>query len=113
MIGKFLVIGMVIAIAAPLVAHAETWQNVPAVDNQCYTKVKESPDQHTVSCALACAKSGYGIIAADGSFLKFDESGNARVIELLKGTRQKDHIRVTVDGERNGETIKVTSVSLN
>lgn len=108
-----LVLGMVIGFAVPLLVHAETWQGVPIVDSQCYAKVKDNPDGHTVTCALACAKNGYGIITSDGTFLKLDKSGNARVVDLLKQTRKKDHLRVTVDGERNGDTIKVNSVSLN
>ena len=102
-----------VAVAVPFVASAETWKNVPASDSMCYEKVKADPDAHSTKCALACARSGYGIIAADGSFLKFDEAGNARFARLLKDTKNKDHLRVTVDGDRAGDSIKVKSLSLN
>ena len=110
---KKLILGLVIVFAVPFLVHAETWQGVPIMDTQCSAKVKDNPDSHTTACALACAKSGYGIIASDGSFLKFDQSGNDKVLSLLKGTKKKDHLRVTVNGERNGEMIKVNSVTLN
>lgn len=110
---KKLVLVLVIAFAVPFLVHAETWQGVPVVDNQCHLKVKDNPDSHTTSCALNCAKSGFGIFTSDGSYLKFDEPGNAKVVQLLKETKKKDHLRVNVDGERSGDMIKVTSVSLN
>ena len=65
---------------------AETWSNVSLIDTMCSTKAKENPDAHTKACALQCAKSGFGIIAADGSYLKFDDSGNAKVLAALKAT---------------------------
>lgn len=83
------------------------------MDNECYAKVKDNPDEHTSSCALACAKGGYGIVASDGTCLKFDSSGNAKAVDMLKRARKKDHLRVTVDGERSGDIIKVRSLSLN
>lgn len=110
---KRVVLCTLVVAVVPLLAFAETWKSVPVVDNMCYEKVKADPDVHPTKCALACAKSGYGIIAADGSFLKFDESGNARVAALLKDTKKKDHLRVTVDGDWTGNSIKVKSVSLN
>ncbi len=93
-------------------ASAETWKKVSVVDNMCYSKVKADPDQHSTRCALSCARSGYGIIAADGSYLKLDEAGNSKVETLLKATDKKDHLRLDVTGDRSGEIIKVKSVSL-
>ncbi len=109
---KKVILGMSFAAFLPLLAHAETWRGVPVVDTMCYAKVKADPDAHTTKCALACVKGGYGIITADGVFLKFDTSGNDRLSNLLKNTDKKDHLRVTVDGGRRGDSIAVTSVVL-
>ncbi len=109
---KKMILGMSFAAFLPLLVHAETWKAVPVVDSMCYAKVKADPDAHTTRCALACVKSGYGIITADGVFLKFDNSGNDRLSNLLKNTDKKDHLRVTVDGKRQGDSIAVTSVVL-
>ena len=57
---------------------AETWKNVSLIDSQCVDKVKATPDKHTVKCALACEDGGYGILTADGKFLKFDAAGNEK-----------------------------------
>ena len=102
-----------LALVLPLSAAAETWKNVSVVDTMCSTKAKADADKHATKCALACAKSGFGILTADGSFLKFDEAGNEKTIEALKATKKADHLRVTVTGERDGDTIKVQSLSLN
>jgi hypothetical protein len=95
-----------------VLAASETWKNVALVDTMCLAKVKDDPDKHTAECAIACSKGGYGIIAADGTFLKFDEAGNAKALEALKASTKKDHLRATVIGERSGETLKVSSLKL-
>jgi hypothetical protein len=112
---KRLVLPIVILLAVPVLAlgGGETWKNVALVDTMCSAKVKADPDAHTTACAIGCEKGGYGIIAADGTFLKFDEAGNAKALAALKGTRKKDHLRAEVTGERNGDTITVTSVKLD
>ncbi len=102
-----------LALVLPLSAAAETWKNVAVVDTMCSAKAKAAPDEHTTKCALACAKSGFGLLTADGSYLKFDGAGNQKVIEALKNTQKADHLRATVSGERDGEIIKVQSFSLD
>lgn len=100
------------ALVLPLSAAAETWKNVAVVDTMCSVKAKAEPDKHTTKCALTCAKSGFGILTADGSFLKFDEAGNEKAVAALKQTKKADHLRATVSGERDGDIIKVQSLSL-
>ena len=102
-----------LALALPLSAAAETWKNVVVVDTMCSVKVQAAPDAHPTKCALACAKSGFGILTADGSFLKLDEAGNQKAVAALKSTSKTDHLRATVTGERDGGTIKVQSLNLD
>ncbi len=98
---------MVLAIALPAFAAAETWSNVSMIDTQCSTKAKADPDSHTRECALTCAKSGFGILDKDGNYLKFDARGNAEAMKLLQNTTKKDHLRVNVTGEKQGNIIEV------
>src|SRR5436305_14564057 len=72
-------------IATPLFCAAETWTDAALVDANCAAKVKSNPDAHTKDCALKCSKSGYGILTADGTFLKFDSQGNEQATTALKG----------------------------
>lgn len=106
---------MFAAAAVPLALQAETWKNAPLMDSMCASKaeVKADPDAHTTKCAIQCQKSGYGILAADGSFLKFDSAGNTKVAEALKTTKKTDHLRADVEGERKGSEIQVKSISLD
>jgi hypothetical protein len=89
-----------------------SYQNVPVVDVSCSKKAAANPDAHTRDCALACAKSGFGIVTKDQQFLKFDAPGNAKITEALKESSKKDHLRVNVKGDVQGDTLKVTSVQL-
>ena len=110
-----LVLAMAIALAfvLPLSAAVESWKNVALVDTMCSMKAKANPDVHTTKCALACGKSGFGILTADGAFLKFDEAGNQKALAALKNTKKPDHLRASVTGERDGDTIKVQTFSLD
>ena len=105
-----LVVGLV---GLPLVASAETWKGVSVIDTSCVSKVKADPDKHTAKSALQCQKGGYGLLTADGTYLKFDEEGNAKALAALKATTKTDHLRATVVGDRNGDAVKVTSISLD
>ncbi len=97
--------------ALPALAMTK-YHDVPVVDVSCSKKAAANPDAHTRDCALACAKSGFGIVTKDQQFLKFDAAGNAKIAEALKASSKKDHLRVNVDGDVQGDTLKVTSVQL-
>lgn len=97
---------------APAMALAESWANVTLVDTNCSGKVAANPDNHTRECALKCAASGYGILAADGKYLKFDADGSAKALELLKGSDRKDHLRVNLTGTLAAETITVQTIEM-
>ncbi len=95
-----------------LAADAETWKSLPLMDGHCITKMAENPDAHPRSCALQCAKGGYGVITAEGKFLKFDEAGNEKALAALKKSDRKDHLRATVTGSLDGDVITVSSISI-
>jgi hypothetical protein len=96
------------ALLAAGVASAETFSGT-VVDVMCKGKDLAG---HTRSCALDCAKSGFGLVAADGKFLKFDESGNARTLSVLKKSSKEKDLKVKVTGDLDGDVIKVKSVEL-
>lgn len=109
---KKAIVLMGVLLALPSFAAAEDWANVSMIDTQCSTKAKADPDSHTRSCALACAKGGFGIIDKDGNYLKFDAKGNAEAMKLLEKTSKQDHLRVDVSGKKDGGVIQVASVKL-
>jgi hypothetical protein len=99
--------------AVSLFAGVQTWKDAPLVDAMCATQAKANPDKHTRECSIGCSKSGLGILTADGTFLRFDKTGAERAVAALKAAQKPDHIRATVTGERQGDTIKVSSLTLN
>ena len=109
MLVSLLALGMM---ATPALAATETFNDVSVLDVACSKKAAATADAHTRECALACEKSGFGVVTADNKFLKFDADGNAKIIEALKASDKTDHLRVNVTGEVKGDTIKVTSVKL-
>jgi len=70
--------------------------------------------KHDTKCALepACQKTGYGVFTADNKFLALDAAGNAKAAAALKATKKTDNLKVTVEGEVAGDTIKVASLKL-
>jgi len=109
---KRAVVVMAVLMALPAFAAAEDWSNVAMIDTQCSTKAKANPDAHTKACALACAKSGFGIVDNSGNYLKFDAKGNAEAMKLLESSSKQDHLRVDVSGKKDGDLIHVQSLKL-
>jgi ABC-type oligopeptide transport system substrate-binding subunit len=110
---KFLVVLLAVALATPLAA--ETWKGAALVDAGCASKaaVTEHSENHPTACALRCGKSGYGILV-DGKFVKFDEKGNELAAAALKKTDKKDHLTVTIEGEKTADgSVRVTSLALD
>jgi hypothetical protein len=90
-------------------AFAETWSGT-VVDVSCKGKDLAS---HTKDCAMGCAKSGFGLVTADGKFIKFDEEGNAKALAALKATSKSADLKATVKGSMDGDIIKVESISID
>jgi len=80
------------------------------VDVMCRGKDLAS---HTRECAVTCSKSGYGLVTADGKFLKFDEAGNARTLASLKKLTKEKDLKAKVSGTLNGEVLKVETIEFS
>lgn len=98
--------------AIPAFAETKSFSNVSVVDVMCSKTVAANADAHKRTCALGCQKSGFGILTADGRYLKFDADGNAKITEALKASKKTDHLRVNVSGDVEGDTLKVSSIEL-
>lgn len=89
-------------------ALAETWTGT-VVDVMCKNNDLAS---HTRDCAISCAKSGYGIVLADGRFIKFDERGNVKALAALKATSKDKELKAKVTGALKDEVIQVESIQI-
>src|SRR5947209_17302628 len=101
---KFLPIWLILA---PLAA-AETFTGT-VVDVMCRTKDLAG---HTRECALSCSRSGFGLVTADGKFVKFDEKGNARTLAALQASSKEKNIKAKVTGSMNGSIIQVDTIEI-
>ena len=93
---------LVLMLALPLAA--ETWKNVSLMDGGCA--------KHTKSCAMQCAKSGYGAVV-DGKFVKFDKHGSELATEAIKKSDKKDNLRADITGEMKNGEIVVDKLEMN
>ena len=87
------------------------------IDNACSGRANtdggaEKVKNHTVKCAMMpnCEKSGYALYA-DGKLYKLDEAGNKKASEIYKNTKVERGLQVTIEGEADGDSIKVKSMS--
>jgi hypothetical protein len=96
---------------------AEDLQGV-VVDWRCAQPMvqhgREKTLQHDRSCSLMknYQRSAYGLITDDNKLYKLDDSGNHRILQLLRDQPDKDNLKVVVSGDLQGNTIKVTNISM-
>src|SRR6476660_10573850 len=84
-------------------AYAESFSGT-VVDVMCRGKDLAG---HTRDCAVTCSKSGYGLVTADGKFVKFDEAGNARTLSALKKATKDKDLKAKVSGTVEGDVLNV------
>lgn len=88
------------------------------VDKMCSTEVlkggADAAKAHTKECALmdSCKDSGFGVVTADGKFIKFDADGDRYAVKMLGLKNSEDNIQATVNGKVEGDTIAVAALQL-
>lgn len=92
--------------ATSLSLSADMWSGT-VVDVMCKGRDLAS---HTRECALECAKGGFGLVLGDGTFVKFNEAGNARTLAQLKKLDREKDLKAKVTGTRKGDVIQVQAV---
>jgi hypothetical protein len=103
------------------VGFASTWSGF-LVDSRCYTTEQANVSQDAPlgsrdmsrQIRTCTAKSGtrhFGVVPADWKGLRFDGKGNSQAARLVQKRRKGTVMKVTVAGVRQGNTIKVASVS--
>jgi hypothetical protein len=117
---KILGLGMVLVLAGVALA-ANSARGVKLtgylIDNACSSRANseggaEKVKNHTVKCALMpnCEKSGYALFA-DGKLYKLDDAGNKKAVEIYKSTKAERGLQVSVEGDVEGDSLKVKSMS--
>jgi hypothetical protein len=99
-------LGFVLAAVLPGLLAAESWSGT-VVDVMCKGRDLAG---HTRQCNLNCAKSGFGLVLADGKFVKFNEAGNAKALAALKASTKEKDLKAKVTGKLDAGVIQVESI---
>ncbi len=70
-------------------------------------QLAEFAKTHAKDCALACASSGYAILA-DGVLTKFNKDSSVKVEEFLK--KADSNLQVVVEVKKAGEELMLVSI---
>jgi hypothetical protein len=57
-------------------------------------------------------RAAYGLITDDKKFYKFDPQSNDRIVHILNDSPDKDNLKVVVSGDLQGNTIKLSTISI-
>jgi predicted short-subunit dehydrogenase-like oxidoreductase (DUF2520 family) len=105
-----------LALACAGAAAAEELQGVLA-DWTCIKPMMKEGRATILKRDRACSLNGnysrgaYGIITDDKQSFRLDDAGRDWALKLLKNTGDKDNLRVLVNGDIDGETIHVHTMS--
>lgn len=110
---KMLIIVAALALAASA-AEVEGYLVDKACSGDVLPKGQKAAAAHDKNCALMdeCRASGFGVITADGRFLKFDAAGDKQAAALLQKSKKETDLRVKVTGDVQGGNLKVANLSL-
>lgn len=77
----------------------------------------ETTKINSVDCPVTPATSSFGLITPDGRYIRFDQSSNTRITEIVKNNkswnkslRDRTPIRVHVVGSPNGDAVVMESI---
>ena len=99
---------------------AETWSG-KVVDAACKDQAAtpapagqsaQPGRQAANACEPTASTVSFGIELSDGKVLKLDSTGNAKVVEAMKGNTGKSSLQATVTGSLDGQTVKVESIDI-
>ena len=78
------------------------------IDQKCGAgKDEAAAAKHPTACSVKCSKSGYELITGD-KHVKLDEASAAKAKEYL--SKDGAEAKVTIEGTKDGDTLKVTSI---
>lgn len=108
---------LAMTLGAACALQAAELQGVIADWNCTQAMVKDGREktlkrQHGCSLMQNYNRAGYGLITDSKKYYRLDDPGNRRVLELLRNTPDKDNLKVVVDGQIQGDTIKVETITM-
>lgn len=111
----FSAVGLVLALAC--LSQAADLQGVIA-DWSCTENMVRNGREKVLRQDRKCSlmrnfnREAYGLITEDKKFYRLDDPGNQHILQLLRNKPDKDNLKVVVSGDIQGDTIKVTKISM-
>lgn len=88
------------------------------VDQNCVEDIvkngREATFRQRPNCSLRehYDRPTYALVTDDKRYYTFDETGNKKALQILKGTPNRDGTKVVVTGDVQGDTIRVKYMSI-
>lgn len=103
--------------AVTCVSQAAEIQGVIADWNCVQDMVKNGRQKtlvHDHGCSLMkdYQRQAYGLITDEKKFYRLDDPGNKHVLQVLHDSSDRDNLRILVRGDLDGNTIKVTDLTI-
>ncbi len=108
-----------------------TWDG-QLVDQGCYTTHVQQKDsnsdgnggstetvtnKYVTECPVTTSSTSFGMVTSDGKFVRFDDAGNTRIVEMVKSNKDwndymtnKKPVKVRVVGTANGDVVVIKQI---
>jgi hypothetical protein len=108
-----------------------TWDG-QLVDQGCYTTHTQQKDsnsdgnggstetvtnKYVTECPVTTSSTSFGMVTSDGKFVRFDDAGNTRIVEMVKSNKDwndymtnKKPVKVRVVGTANGDVVVIKQI---
>jgi hypothetical protein len=92
-------------------SHSEHSESTTTDPNTGTTRT-ETTHSETVQCPVTMTTTSFGLMTADGKFVRFDDASNARIIEVVKKNKKWDKHAPTVRvvGRASGDVIVLDTI---
>jgi hypothetical protein len=97
------------ASAAEMQGVIADWDCVKAMVEQGRAKVLKN--KRGCSMMKNYDRVAYGLITDDNKYYRLEDPGNGKIRQMLKDTPDKDNLKVVVNGDQQGDTIKVVNIT--
>jgi len=91
-----------------------TTRTKQTTSNEGRTEVKTTV---VTECPVAIETTSFGLLTADGKYIRFDPASNARIVEMVKNNREwttyvteRKPIKTRVIGTKNGDVVVIKEI---